>query len=78
MSWLRLAGLLLFTLGLLLIVIWFYETFYNGTNFFGLGIFGGLSFGFGLGLILRRRTKQTPLLEILSPDLFQASVYLFI
>jgi hypothetical protein len=59
MSWLRLAGLFLFALGLLLIVIWLFGTIYNWNhNLLVLSFIGAVSFGFGLGLILRSRTKQ--------------------
>jgi uncharacterized membrane-anchored protein YitT (DUF2179 family) len=61
MSWLRLTGLFLFALGLLLIVIWLFGTIYNwNNNLLVFAFIGAVLFGFGLGLILRSRTKQTP------------------
>jgi hypothetical protein len=59
MTSLRLGGLFLFALGLLFIVIWLLG--YNGNhNLLVLAYIGAVSFGFGLGLILKSRTKQTP------------------
>jgi hypothetical protein len=59
MSWLRIAGFFLFALGLLFIVIWLLG--YNGNhNLLVLAFIGDVSFGVGLGYILKSRTKQTP------------------
>jgi hypothetical protein len=69
MRWLRFTGLLLFAIGLVLIVISFFETVFNGEYNFThnlvvdmimLAIAGGASFGAGLGLIQKSKSKRTP------------------
>ena len=68
MSWLRLEGLFLFALGLLFIVIWLFGTIYNwNPDLLVFAFIGAVSLGFGLGLILRSRTKQTPSQNIPPP-----------